>query len=156
VKIGANQTAAPVPPKPRHPTTLCTPPYDIAQGGMVLHGSSTLFPLGVALLIIGLMLEADATSAMTAIKPTRANRWLRASTATKIDDEAKWHPQLRRHRTPITRGCSPHPFGQQLQTEYLFWCGFSRAAVAIAPRSGLRSDIQRHECAMHPDRCCCS
>jgi hypothetical protein len=101
VKIGANQTAAPVPPKPRHPTTLCTPPYDIAQGGMVLHGSSTLFPLGVALLIIGLMLEADATSAMTAIKPTRANRWLRASTATKIDDEAKWHPQLRRHRTPI-------------------------------------------------------
>jgi len=86
-----------VPPKPRHPTTLCTPPYDIAQGGMVLHGSRTLFPLGVALLIIGLMLEADATSAMTAIKPTRANRWLRASTATKIDDEAKWHPQLRRH-----------------------------------------------------------
>ena len=34
---------------------------------MMLRGS-TLFPLGAALLITGLMLEADATGAMTAIK----------------------------------------------------------------------------------------
>ena len=37
---------------------LCTPPYAIARGGIVMLDSSTLFPLGVALLIIGLMLEA--------------------------------------------------------------------------------------------------
>ena len=39
-----------------------------ARGGIVLLGSSTLFPLGVALLIIGLMLEAGATGAVKAIK----------------------------------------------------------------------------------------
>jgi len=47
---------------------LCTPPYAIARGGIVLLGSSALFPLGVALLIIGLMLEAGATGAVKAIK----------------------------------------------------------------------------------------
>ena len=34
----------------------------------MLLGSSALFPLGVALLIIGLMLEAGATGAVKAIK----------------------------------------------------------------------------------------
>jgi hypothetical protein len=47
---------------------VCTPPYAIARGGIYLLGSSTLFPLGVALLIIGLMLEAGATGAVKAIK----------------------------------------------------------------------------------------
>ena len=47
---------------------VCTPPYAIARGGIVLLGSSTLFPLGVALLVIGLMLEAGATGAVKAIK----------------------------------------------------------------------------------------
>jgi hypothetical protein len=47
---------------------VCTPPYVIARGGLVLLDSSTLFPLGVALLIIGLMLEAGATGAVKAIK----------------------------------------------------------------------------------------
>ena len=47
---------------------VCTPPYAIARGGMILLDSSTLFPLGVALLIIGLMLEAGATGAVKAIK----------------------------------------------------------------------------------------
>ena len=47
---------------------VCTPPYAIARGGILLLGSSTLFPLGVALLIIGLMLEAGATGAVKAIK----------------------------------------------------------------------------------------
>jgi len=47
---------------------LCTPPYAIARGGIALLGSSTLFPLGVALLIVGLMLEAGATGAVKAIK----------------------------------------------------------------------------------------
>ncbi len=47
---------------------VCTPPYALARGGIVLLGSSALFPLGVALLIIGLMLEAGATGAVKAIK----------------------------------------------------------------------------------------
>ena len=47
---------------------VCTPPYAIARGGMLLLGSSTFFPLGVALLIVGLMLEAGATGAVKAIK----------------------------------------------------------------------------------------
>ena len=47
---------------------VCTPPYAIARGGIVLLGSSALFPLGVTLLVIGLMLEAGATGAVKAIK----------------------------------------------------------------------------------------
>jgi hypothetical protein len=47
---------------------VCTPPYAIARGGLLLLGSSALFPLGVALLVIGLMLEAGATGAVKAIK----------------------------------------------------------------------------------------
>jgi len=47
---------------------VCTPPYAIARGGIALLSSSALFPLGVALLIIGLMLEAGATGAVKAIK----------------------------------------------------------------------------------------
>ena len=47
---------------------VCAPPYAIARGGIVLLGSSALFPLGVALLVIGLMLEAGATGAVKAIK----------------------------------------------------------------------------------------
>jgi hypothetical protein len=47
---------------------VCTPPYAIARGGLALLGSSALFPLGVALLIIGLTLEAGATGAVKAIK----------------------------------------------------------------------------------------
>jgi hypothetical protein len=47
---------------------VCTPPYAIARGGLLLLGSSTLFLLGVVLLIVGLMLEAGATGAVKAIK----------------------------------------------------------------------------------------
>ena len=47
---------------------VCTPPYAIARGGILLLGNSALFPLGVALLVIGLMLEAGATGAVKAIK----------------------------------------------------------------------------------------
>jgi hypothetical protein len=47
---------------------VCTPPYAIARGGILLLNSSALFPLGVALLVIGLMLEAGATGAVKAIK----------------------------------------------------------------------------------------
>ena len=53
---------------------VCTPPYAIARGGIVLLGSSALFPLGVALLVIGLMLEAGATCAVKAIKGQAAGR----------------------------------------------------------------------------------
>jgi hypothetical protein len=38
------------------------------SGGIVLLGSSALFPLGVALLAIGLMLDAGATGAVKAIR----------------------------------------------------------------------------------------
>jgi len=37
-------------------------------GGIVPLGSSTLFPLGVALLVIGLMLEAGAAGAVKAVR----------------------------------------------------------------------------------------
>src|SRR5262249_16714318 len=47
---------------------VCAPPYVIDRGGILLLGSSALFPLGVALLVIGLMLEAGATGAVKAIK----------------------------------------------------------------------------------------
>ena len=48
---------------------VCTPPYAIARLGLtLLKPGSTLFPLGVALLVIGLMLEAGATGAVKAIK----------------------------------------------------------------------------------------
>ncbi len=46
---------------------VCTPPYVLARAGIYLLGGS-LFPLGVALLAIGLMLEAGATGAVKAIK----------------------------------------------------------------------------------------
>ena len=47
---------------------VCAPPNAIARGGIVLLGGSALFPLGVALLVIGLMLEAGATGTVKAIK----------------------------------------------------------------------------------------
>ena len=46
---------------------VCTPPYALARAGIYLLGGS-LFPLGVVLLVIGLMLEAGATGAVRAIK----------------------------------------------------------------------------------------
>lgn len=46
---------------------VCTPPYAIARGGIALLNGA-LFPLGIVLLIIGLMLEAGATGAVKAIK----------------------------------------------------------------------------------------
>ena len=46
---------------------VCTPPYAIARAGIYLLGGATL-PLGVVLLVIGLMLEAGATGAVKAIK----------------------------------------------------------------------------------------
>jgi hypothetical protein len=46
---------------------VCTPPYVLARVGIYLLNGA-LFPLGVALLIIGLMLEAGATGAVKAIK----------------------------------------------------------------------------------------
>jgi len=45
---------------------VCTPPYAIARGGIYLLGHH--FALGVALLVIGLMLEAGAPGAVKAIK----------------------------------------------------------------------------------------
>ncbi|HMD93279.1 MAG TPA: hypothetical protein VKG80_11620 [Trebonia sp.] len=47
---------------------VCTPPYLIARLGIVFLGSGNLFALGVALLVIGLTLQAGATGAVKAIK----------------------------------------------------------------------------------------
>ena len=46
---------------------VCAPPYLFARIGLVLLGGS-LFELGVALLVVGLILEAGATGAVKAIK----------------------------------------------------------------------------------------
>lgn len=47
---------------------ICTPPYVIGRIGVLLLGSSALFPLGVILLVLGLTLQAGATGAVKAIK----------------------------------------------------------------------------------------
>ena len=47
---------------------VCTPPYVLARAGLLMLGSSTLFILGVILLIVGLILQAGATSAVKTIK----------------------------------------------------------------------------------------
>ena len=47
---------------------ICTPPYLLGRIGILLLGSSVWFPLGVALLAVGLTLQAGATGAVKAIK----------------------------------------------------------------------------------------
>jgi hypothetical protein len=47
---------------------ICTPPYVIGRIGILLLGSHVLFALGVALLVVGLTLQAGATGAVKAIK----------------------------------------------------------------------------------------
>jgi hypothetical protein len=47
---------------------ICAPPYVISRVGEGLLGNASLFALGVALIVIGLTLEAGATGAVKAIK----------------------------------------------------------------------------------------
>ena len=47
---------------------VCTPPYVIGRIGILMLGSHVLFPVGVVLLLVGLVLQAGATSAVKAIK----------------------------------------------------------------------------------------
>jgi len=47
---------------------VCSPPYVLGRIGILLLGSSTLFVLGIAFLVVGLVLEAGATSAVKTIK----------------------------------------------------------------------------------------
>lgn len=47
---------------------VCAPPYLIGRLGLVLLGSHSLFPLGVALLTIGIILYTGTTSAVKAVK----------------------------------------------------------------------------------------
>jgi hypothetical protein len=47
---------------------VCTPPYVIGRIGILMLGSHVLFPLGIVLLLVGLVLQAGATSAVKAIK----------------------------------------------------------------------------------------
>jgi hypothetical protein len=47
---------------------VCSPPYLLGRIGILLLGSPTWFILGIILLLVGLVLEAGATSAVKAIK----------------------------------------------------------------------------------------
>ena len=47
---------------------VCTPPYVIGRIGILMLGSHILFPLGIVLLLVGLVLQAGATSTVKAIK----------------------------------------------------------------------------------------
>lgn len=47
---------------------VCAPPYLVGRLGIVLLGSHALFPLGVALVTIGLILYTGTTSAVKAVK----------------------------------------------------------------------------------------
>ena len=47
---------------------VCAPPYAIVRIGLVLLGSNALFWLGVAILVVGLMLQAGVTGAVKAVK----------------------------------------------------------------------------------------
>ena len=47
---------------------ICTPPYALSRVGEELLGRDPLFALGVALIVVGLTLEAGATGAVKAIK----------------------------------------------------------------------------------------
>jgi hypothetical protein len=47
---------------------ICSPAYLIGRLGILALGSSVLFPLGVVLLTLGLVLQAGATGAVKAIK----------------------------------------------------------------------------------------
>jgi hypothetical protein len=47
---------------------VCTPPYVLGRLGILLLGSPALLPLGVLLLVFGLILQAGATGAVKAIK----------------------------------------------------------------------------------------
>jgi hypothetical protein len=47
---------------------VCAPPYLLGRLGLVLLGSHALFPLGVALLIVGIILYTGTTTAVKAVK----------------------------------------------------------------------------------------
>jgi hypothetical protein len=47
---------------------VCTPPYVLGRVGLLMLGSNTFFILGVIFLVIGLTLQAGATSAVKAVK----------------------------------------------------------------------------------------
>ncbi len=47
---------------------VCAPPYLIGRLGLVFLGSSALFPLGVILLVIGIILYAGAEGVVKSVK----------------------------------------------------------------------------------------
>jgi hypothetical protein len=47
---------------------VCTPPYVLGRIGLLMLGSSTLFVPGIIVLVVGLALQAGATSAVKTIK----------------------------------------------------------------------------------------
>ena len=63
---------------------MCSPPYLLGRIGFLMLGSRTLFFLGVVLLSLGLVLEAEATSAVKVIKMS-AKLVARQSVGSQID-----------------------------------------------------------------------
>jgi hypothetical protein len=49
-------------------TVVCTPPYVLGRIGLLMLGSHTLFIPGVIVFVVGLTLQAGATSAVKAVK----------------------------------------------------------------------------------------
>ncbi len=49
-------------------TTVCAPPYILGRIGILMLGSKLLFVPGIALLIVGITLQAGATGAVRAVK----------------------------------------------------------------------------------------
>jgi len=47
---------------------VCTPPYVITRIGVLMLGSNILLPVGIVLLLVGLVLSAGATGAVKAVK----------------------------------------------------------------------------------------
>jgi hypothetical protein len=78
VGVQLRKTANP-PPSSRHKVAaaavtgafgviVCTPPYVLTRSGLVLLDNQALFGLGVALLVLGLILEVGVTGAVKAVK----------------------------------------------------------------------------------------
>jgi hypothetical protein len=69
---------------------LCAPPYVISRTGIVLLDSHDLFGFGVALLVLGLILQAGVTGAVKAVKVSA--KMLVGQSPHKRGDQQEAHP----------------------------------------------------------------
>jgi hypothetical protein len=68
---------------------VCSPPYAIARGGILLLGTKSLFVLGVILVSVGVALQAGATGAVKTIKLSASLMIGRDDHQTREDAEAR-------------------------------------------------------------------